>query len=224
MTTIAIHQPNYLPYLGFFDKMVKSEIFVIHDDVQFNKRDFQQRNKIRTFEGWKWLSVPIKKESKPISEINIINEKQKNKPHWFESHFRDIRANYVDTEFFNLYEKQLEQIYNRDCEKLIDLNMSLIKFLIKAFDIEVELLYASEFGFESTSTQKIIDIVNALDGDSYLSGTGGYNYLDTSLFGDVTVTFQDFQHPVYRQRYDGFIPNMSAIDALFNVGEIPKSE
>ena len=226
MTIVGIHQPNYLPYLGFLDKMVKSDIFVIYDDAQFNKGDFQHRNRIRIYHGWKWLTVPVVREEIAIKEIKIINEPQKNKTPWSTVHFREIRANYAKTEYFSIYEEELKKEYEQKYEKLVDLNMSLIKFLMEAFNIDVKIVYASEFGFKTKSSQKNLDLVEAVGGDVYLSGPKGRDYLDVSLFEKkgIKVVFQDFKHPIYNQRYEGFVPNMAAIDALFNVGKILESE
>lgn len=219
---ISAHQPNYLPYLGFFDKMEKSDIFIIHDDVEFNRRDFQHRNKIRIYEGWKWLTVPIsKREQVKINEVLINNEKKKNGPRWSENHILQIHANYKSTPFYESYKDDINKIYKNRYTYLYELNMELIKSLIKFFDINIELVYASNFGLKTTSTQKLVEMVKELNGTTYLSGIGGYNYLDTSLFGNIEVEFQKFEHPVYPQRYNGFEPNMSALDALFNVGKIP---
>ena len=221
---IAIHQPNYLPYLGFFDKMAKSDIFVIYDDAQFNKSDFQHRNRIRIYHGWKWLTVPVDKKRIPINEVKIRNEVKTWKGvKWANAHFRDIHDNYKDAPYYSVYADELMRIYKRTYEKLVDLNMELIRFLMKAFDIDVEIVFSSELGFTSKSTQRLVEIVEALGGDVYLSGPKGKDYLDVSLFEHrgIKVVFQDFMHPVYKQRYEGFIPNMSAIDALFNVGKMP---
>jgi len=222
---IGIHQPNYLPYLGFFDKMAKSDIFVIYDDAQFNKSDFQHRNRIRIYHGWKWLTVPVEKKRIPINEVKIRNEVKTWKGvMWEEDHFNNIRDNYKDTSYYSMYEEELTRIYKRTYEKLVDLNMELIRFLMKAFDIDVEIVFSSDLGFTSKSTQRLVEIVEALGGDVYLSGPKGKDYLDVSLFErrGIKVVFQDFMHPVYKQRYEGFIPNMSAIDALFNVGKMPE--
>ncbi len=102
--------------------------------------------------------------------------------------------------------------------------MNLIKFLMKAFDINVKTVYASKFEFKTKSSKKNLDIVKSVGGDVYLSGPMGQNYLDVPLFEKegIKVLFQDFKHPVYKQRYEGFVPNMAAIDALFNVGEMPE--
>jgi hypothetical protein len=224
---IGIHQPNYLPYLGFFDKMKKSDIFVIYDDAQFEKGEFQHRNRIRIYHGWKWLTVPVEKKLIPINEIAIKNEVATWKGvRWADAHFNDIRDNYKDTPYYSLYEEEIEMIYGKKYDKLVDLNMELINFLKKAFGIDVKMMFSSELGFTSKSTERLVEIIEVLGGDVCLSGPKGHDYLDMTLFErkGIKVEFQDFKHPVYKQRYEGFIPNMAAIDALFNVGEMPEGE
>ncbi len=221
---ITIHQPNYLPYLGFFNKMKQSDIFVIYDDAQFNKEDFQHRNKIRIYHGWKYLTVPVEKKHVPIRDIRIRNGLMiRGGISWQKTHLKEIRANYKDAPYYAPYEDRLEAIYTDKYDKLIDLNMDIIHFLKDAFDIKTKIVLASELGFTSRSTELLADVTDALGGDVYLSGPAGRNYIDVSFFEsiDISVEFQDFKHPVYKQRYDGFIPNMSAIDALFNIGELP---
>ncbi len=217
---VTIHQPNYLPYLGFFDKMKKSDVFIIYDDAQFNKEDFQHRNRIRIYHGWKWLTVPVEKKRAPINQITIKNDIKISGVSWREAHFRDIHDNYGKAPYYEKCERELSEIYDQQCELLIDLNMQLIKLLMKYFDIDTKIVYSSEFGFNSKSTGKLVELVEAVGGDTYLSGAMGKNYLDVELFSkkDIKVAFQEFVHPIYRQQYDGFIPYMSAIDALFNVG------
>jgi hypothetical protein len=222
---IGIHQPNYLPYLGFFDKMEEADIFVLYDDAQFEKGDFQHRNRIRIYHGWKWLTVPVDKRHIPLNEIRIKNEVSTGKGvGWSENHFDNIRDNYRDTPYYSVYEKDLKKIYDKRYDELVEVNIELITFLMKAFDIDVEIRLSSELGSTLKSTERLVEIVEALNGDVYLSGPQGKDYLDVSLFEKkaINVAFQDFKHPVYKQRYDGFEYNMSAIDALFNVGGIPK--
>lgn len=220
---IAIHQPNYLPYLGFFTKMKQADLFVIYDDAQFNKEDFHHRNKIKIFHGWKWLTVPVEKKRLPINEIKIIEGINKGLL-WSDSHLKEINDNYRRTHYYHKYEKELSTIYCQRYKKLIDLNMQLINFIKHAFNINTEIIFSSKLGFKSTSTERLVDITEALEGDVYLSGPMGQNYLDISSFEakGIKVEFQDFTHPVYKQRYEGFIPNLSAIDALFNIGELPE--
>jgi len=217
---IAVHQPNYLPYLGFFDKMAKSDVFVIYDDAQFNKEDFQHRNKIRIYHGWKWLTVPVEKKRIPIKDINIKNTLKKGFK-WNETHLRDIKDNYENTPYYKRYEKVFESIYTEEYDNLIDLNMNIIFFLKKVFDINTKIVFSSELGLTSKSSARLVEITETLGGDIYLSGSGGRNYLNVSLFEKkgIKIEFQYFKHPTYKQAYRGFIPNMSSIDILTNVQE-----
>ena len=220
---VSIHQPNYIPYLGFFDKMIRSDIFVIYDDAQFNKSDFQHRNKIRIFHGWKWLTVPVEKKAMIIKEIKIKNDLVKKNINWRESHLRDIEQNYKDTQYYHLFKNDIEALYNNKYKKLIDLNIDIIRFLISAFNIKTKLIFSSEFNLNSKGTQRLVEIVDSIGGDIYLSGPMGRNYLDFNLFkkNGIELKFQEFKHPIYKQRYEGFIPNMSAFDALFSTGGFP---
>lgn len=217
---VGIHQPNYLPYLGFFDKMKKSDIFIIYDDAQFNKGDFQHRNKIRIYHGWKWLTVPVEKKHVPINQIKIKNDLKIGDINWQEVHFKEIYDNYGKAPFYEKYEDGLRKIYEQEYDLLVDLNIKLIKIMMKSFAIDTKLVYSSEFGFKTKSTEKLIDLISAVGGDVYLSGPAGKDYMDIELFdkNDIHIVFQDFEHPFYKQQYDDFIPNMSALDALFNIG------
>jgi len=217
---VAIHQPNYLPYLGFFDKMIQADIFVIYDDAQFNKEDFQHRNRIRIYHGIKWLTVPVEKKLIPIKDIKIRKEYKVKGLSWQEAHLREIIDNYMGTPYYASYREYIEAIYQNKYDRLIEINMDIIYFLREAFGIKNKLIFASELGFISKSTKRLLDITEALGGDVYLSGQAGKEYLDLSLFVSkgIKVEFQEFNHPVYKQRYEGFIPNISAIDSLFNIG------
>ncbi|WP_135606647.1 WbqC family protein [Methanococcoides sp. NM1] len=219
---VSAHQPNFLPYLGFFDKMIKSDVFIIFDDAQFTDTEYFHRNRIRIPTGWKWLTVPTFKERCPINSVRINNEAStKARYCWNEMHFREIHNNYKKTPYYDVYADELKAIYQKKYDRLVDLNMRIIEFLIDAFEIEVEVRFTSELQLQSSSTEKILDAVHAVGGDTYLSGIGGHNYLDESLFKDIELRFQYYKHPVYEQRFSDFIPNMSAIDALFNMGKVP---
>lgn len=226
MTTIAVHQPNYLPYFGFFSKMNSSDIFVIYDDAQFVKNDYHHRNRIRIYNGWKWLTVPVEKKYIPIKDIRINNDYLWKGMKWPKIHLKEISDNYINCPHFTKYESEITNIYNTTYDKLIDLNMDLIYFLMNAFNINTKIVFASELDFTSASTKRLVDIVDELDGDVYLSGSGGRDYLDVTLFEEngITVEFQDLRHPIYQQSYKDFVDNLSAIDTLFNVGSMPKSD
>lgn len=216
---IAIHQPNYLPYIGFFDKMNDVDLFVIYDDAQFNKGDFQHRNKIRIFHGWKWLTVPVKKNKVPIRDVEILNEMKIKDLIWSDSHLKSIKESYMGAPYYEKYISEFEEIYMSTHHKLIDLNMEIIYLIRSALNINTRLIFSSELEIKSKASEKLVNIMEALDGDIYLSGRMGQNYLDTSLFEKkgIKVEYQKFQHPTYKQKFEGFEENMSAIDALFNM-------
>ena len=201
--------------------MRKSDLFVIYDDTQFEKGVFQHRNKIRIYKGWKWLTVPVEKKHININEVMIRNDVKISGINWPEYHFREIHNNYRESPYYGGYEEELRSIYESEYQRVIDLNMRIIYFLMQAFGIHTKIIYSSQLGIESKSTQALVDIVKKVGGDVYLSGPSGRNYLDLSLFEDVKVDFHEFKHPIYKQCYKGFIPNMSAIDALFNLGVFP---
>lgn len=215
---VGIHQPNYLPYLGFFDKMKESDIFIIYDDAQFNKEDFQHRNKIRIHSGSKWLTVPVEKKSIPIKDIRIHKDVMVKNEKWNEHHLSQIIDNYKKAKCFRDYIDDISVIYQREHSSLAELNIELIKFLNRSFDIDTPLVYSKDFPSTSLSTQRLIELLRSVNGDTYLSGPAGVRYLDMDLFGanGIDVIFQDFVHPVYKQQYEGFVTNMSAIDALLN--------
>ncbi len=221
---VGIHQPNYLPYLGFFDKLRKSDVFVIYDDAQFNKGDFQHRNRIRIYHGWKWLTIPVEKKHIPINQIKIKNEIKIGGVTWQEEHLKELYNNYIKAPYYPDFENSIRKIYEQDYDMLIDINLEMIKFLIQSFEINTKVIYSSEFEFTSKSTERLVDLVNTIGGDTYLSGPMGRDYLDLRLFEKkgIGVAFQDFKHPIYKQQYSGFEPNMSAIDVLLNNGRLPK--
>jgi hypothetical protein len=220
---IGIHQPNYLPYLGFFDKMEKSDVFVIYDDAQFSKSDFHHRNKIRIYHEWRWLTVPVDKKKIQIKDIKIRNDFTVKDNYWFENHFQAIRENYGESKFFHRYEDTLQRIYSGEHDYLIDLNIEIINMITNELPVKKKIIMSSEFGFSSTGTERIIEIVEAIGGDTYISGPGGHSYLETQLFEEhnIKLEFQDFHHPEYPQCYENFVPNMAAIDALFILGKLP---
>lgn len=219
---VGIHQPNYLPYLGFFDKLRKSDVFIIYDDAQFNKSDFQHRNKIRIYHGSKWLTVPVEKGHIPLNKIRINSDCNIGGVKWTTYHLKEIHNNYYKAPYYEQYRSQLSDIYSEKYDFLVDINLKLIQFLSKSLNIKTKIVLSSEFGFHSNSTEKIIDLVKAVGGSKYLSGPAGTNYLDMDLFKKegINLLIQEYVHPIYKQQYDGFVPYMSALDLLLNEGKM----
>lgn len=229
-TVMAAHQPNFLPYLGFFDKMKKSDVFVIRDEVQFIERDYHHRNRIRINTNnngnpqFKWVRVPVNKQPRHLKDIVVKNEvKDKNVP-WNLFLLRQIKSYYQHAPFFKDYYPELEEIVLNKKERLIDLNMEIIRYLRRCFNIRSRLIFASELRLQKTNdtSADLVEIAKAVGAESYLSGKGGTAYLNPQLFEreGISVHIQDFTHPVYRQVSSGFIPNLASIDALFCVGNV----
>ncbi len=210
------HQPNYLPYLGFFDKMAQCDIFVIQDDVQYERHDFQNRNQIKTVKGATWLSVPIEHvgETLPFKEIRIAKRLESE---WGLHHWRVIELNYERAPYWKQYYDFFEQAYSQKWESLMDLNLYLIKGIMKFLRIKTNLVMASSLNASGKSSNMILAQCKSVGADVYLSGIGGRVYLDMSLFekAGIKVVFQDFHYPVYNQLHGPFVPNLSVIDYLF---------
>jgi hypothetical protein len=227
---LAAHQPNFMPYLGFFDKMKKVDIFVIRDEVQFTDSDYHHRNRIRVNGNdnynnpkFKWLTVPVENQKEYIKDISIKKDTIIKKVPWNKRFIREIKINYRGTPFFEEFYPELEGILDNSDYKLLNLNIKIINFLKEAFGIKTEIVMASDLRLkplkyqESDATTDLINICKKLDADVYVSGSGGKKYLKEELFGDegIKLEFQEFHHPEYKQRFPGFIPNLAAIDILF---------
>jgi len=214
---VAIHQPQYLPWLGYFDKIEQADIFVILDNVQYKKNEWQNRNRIKTANGWQWLTVPV--QYKFLEKINEV--KINNRIDWNRKHLNAIVINYGRSFYFKKYRSFFEDVYSQEWEYLVDINVCLINFLIKALGINTETLMASKLRLREDPTDRLIDICKEVGADTYLAGKDGRKYMDVEKFKEenVNVIFQDFQHPVYNQLFGNFEPQMSVIDILFNCGE-----
>ena len=217
MTTISIHQPVYLPWLGFIEKVISSEKFVFLDDVQFEKNGFQNRNKIRTYDGEMWLTVPVKVKSQTLLKDVKINYSVD----WINKHKKSIIQNYKKAEFFDNYWLELEKIYDEKYEYLVELNIEIIKFLFNKLKIKTKTLFSSELHISDKGSNRILEICKILNADRYISGISGKKYLLIDDFErqKIKLEFQNFQHPTYEQIFDPFYPNMAMIDLLFNEGE-----
>ena len=220
MVLISIRQPGYLPYLGFFKKIQSSGIFVYLDDVNYERGDWDNRNKIKTSDGSMWLTVPVyNKAEQKLNEVEISYE-----TNWNEKHIRAIELNYSKSPYFSNYWEPIKKIIQNRWTKLLDLNLELIEFFNKEFELETKTIRSSDLKIDSVSSQRLLDICKALNGTQYLSGEMGRDYLDDGIFlkEGISVIYEKFQHPTYSQLYREFMPNLSIIDLLFNEGEKAK--
>ncbi|QPJ64873.1 MAG: WbqC family protein [Candidatus Nitrohelix vancouverensis] len=216
---LAILQPSYLPWLGFFDQMARVDRFVFLDDVQFTRRDWRNRNKIRTPQGWAWLSIPVLQKNQ--FRQSLKDTRIDSSAPWARKHREAIRLNYCRAPYFDLYFPQLESIYNKDFRFLVDACYAGIELMAEALGIGVETLRASQIDAPGMKADRILALCNRLNADHYLSGDAAQNYLLAEAFEQrgIALEFQGYQHPEYPQRFPGFVPYLSTLDLLFNCGE-----
>ena len=216
---ISIHQPNYFPYPGFFHKLFLSDILVLYDDVQFES-DITNKNKIIKSSGsWERISVPVKKNQthKKIMDIEINNELS-----WSDDTFCKLYESYNKASFFNDYEPFLKNIYSKSWDMLLELNLHTIRQLIDWLGIDIKILKASELNIKGKSTERLVNICQSLDADVYVSGIGGKNYLNEKLFSqkNIKLEYQNYTpHPYEQIHSTTFVPNLSILDLLFNMGK-----
>lgn len=219
--TVAIHQPNYLPWLGYFNKMANCDVFVLLDDVQLLRgKSFTTRNKVKTPNGAQWLTVPIrgKGELGLIKDAMIVRDGT-----WQRKHWKTIQLAYKKAPYFDRYEMKISEIYNRPWENLCELNITLIKVIKNLMAIDTTLVLSSEMNIEARGAEKILSIIRELKAGKYITGEGkgSKRYIAEEEFKEnsIELIYQQFKHPVYHQLWGDFIPNLSIIDLLFNEGE-----
>jgi len=215
---VCIHQPQFIPYLGFFNKVAQCDTYVILDDVKGTKGDFTNRNRIKDPSGQIWLTIPVKSKNTLIKDMKISMTDYP----WAKKHLKSIYFNYIKAPYFDSFFSDIEKICNeKKWEKIIDIDIEFIRWCFKILKIDVKMIISSDLDVKSSKSQKLVDICKKVGADSYLSGVGGKNYLDSNLFNKegIKVEFQDFKHPIYPQLFGEFIPNLSIIDMILNCGD-----
>jgi hypothetical protein len=217
---VSIHQLHYLPWLRYFDKIARADVFVVLDNIQFTKNGFQNRNKIKTSSGWIYLTIPVKAHLKQnLNEILIDNIQR-----WREKHCRAFITNYSKAKYFKNYIGFFEEVYKKNFERLNEINYEILFFLLDVLKIKTKILKSSELNISGESTERLINICKKLKADTYLSGDyAGGVYLDLSSFEkeNIKVIFQRWICPEYNQLFKkaGFVPDLSIVDLIFNCGE-----
>ncbi len=215
---VAVHQPQFLPWLGYFDKIDRADVFVLLDTVQFKKNEWQNRNKIKTAQGWQWLTVPVMyKYPQLINEVTINNRVS-----WQHKHRQALLSNYRKAPCYDDIEEKLRHIFSSSWEYISQLNIEVVRRLVAILGIDTPIYVASELGvFPQDPDERLIAITKHFGAGTYLAGIGGRGYmsLDTYKRSGIEVIFQDFKHPFYEQLFGDFEPYMSIIDLLFNHGD-----
>ena len=220
---VSVHQPQYLPYLGFFHKLARSDVFVVLDTVQFLRRGFQHRASIKTQHGGSWLTVPVEaRQSTEISDVTISPSEP-----WQRRHVSAIRTNYGRAAFFDRYAEELTDLIQRPWRSLTDLDITLTRWVMAELGISASIVLASELDVAGSSSELLAGLCRAVGGSTYLSGSGGSRYMDVSVFERVglAVEWQAFVSPSYEQLFPqlGFIPDLSILDVLLCCGPDTKT-
>jgi len=217
---LTIHQPEHLPWLGLIDKISQADIFVVLDTVQYRKNYFQNRNKIRTSNGWQWLTVPIQDQSlkTPINRIKISYDRD-----WQKKYLKSLKLNYGRAKYFTQYYPKIEIIINSSPKYLADLNHRLLEQILDWFKIRVRIIKSSDLklgNIKDGGSAVVLRHCQKLNCKYFLSGEYGKDYLHISDFekAKIHVIFHHFKHPIYQQLYKPFLTGMSAVDLLFNNG------
>ena len=218
MTVLTGHQPVYLGWLGLFHKIALADKFILWDDVQYQPKDFNNRNKIKFPDGPKWLTVPVHRKGyldKKYTEIKIDNTLDWRKKHW-----KSIESCYRKAPYFEKYHESLKFIYGVEWEHLSVLNGVMLELFCRQLGIPMTLETLSGLKCEGTKSELVLNVCKKVGATKYIFGSQGRDYADVKAFEDagIEVIFQDYQHPFYAQRFGKFEPYMATIDLLFNEG------
>lgn len=215
---ISIIQPGYLPWLGFFELMYNCDLFVIFDDVQYTKKDWRSRNRIRSKNGWLWLTVPVLTKGK---RFQLISEARINySTNWQLKHLRTLEINYHKAKYFKEYFCSFKEILSRKHDYLINLDLEIIYWFSQGLGIDRPVLKSSTLKTSGKREERIIEICKKLGARELYDSKAASFFLNAEDFKNegINVIFQDYSHPVYTQVYKPFVPYMSTIDLLFSHG------
>lgn len=217
---VAIHQPQYLPWLPYMLKIKHSDLFILLDTVDFQKNGLQNRNQIKTAQGAQWLTVPVRHQiGQKIQDVIIDSDLN-----WRRKHWQTLRQNYRKSSYFDLYAQELEELYTKKWDRLNDFNIVFLKMLMRWMNIQTPVVRSSEMIASGAGSDLVLNLCLEAGATKYISGSGGGNYLEPNSFERSGIEIF-YQLPVlpdsYPQLYPqaGFINALSVIDLIFNCGD-----
>jgi hypothetical protein len=217
--TLAVLQPGYLPWLGFFDQMRRSDVFVYYDDVQFDKHGWRNRNRIKTDKGPLWLTVPVRHAGMdwPRIDETLIDRTTP----WARKHVRSIRQYYAKAPFLERYLPELEELLERGWTHIAELDIAVAGLMARWLSLAPVIHRASALGVEGDKSVRLLNLCRHFGAARYLTGDAARDYLEVDLFvrHGVTVEWQNYRHPVYAQQHGAFLPYLSALDLVLNCGD-----
>lgn len=217
---VVITQSNYIPWKGYFDAIAMADVFVLYDDMQYTKRDWRNRNKIKTPQGLQWISIPVEVKGKFFQKINETKVSNSN---WGKEHWKTISMNYSKALFFNDYKDIFENLYlNSKTDWLTEINYTFIVEICKILGIQTDIKFSNEFELLEEKTERLVGICKQLDAQVYYSGPSAKAYMNEKLFIDSGIEIQYFDYsnyPEYNQLYPPFEHSVSVLDLIFNEGK-----
>ena len=216
--TVVVLQPSYLPWLGYFDQLYKSDVFVLYDDVQYDKHGWRNRNQIKTPSGPQWLTVPVltHAQRKPTNLDVQIDSRQP----WGRKHLQALRVHYAKAPAFAEVFPRLEAVLCQQWRRLLDVNYAALEGVCELLGLKRDIRFSSQLGIPGEKTERLIRICKAFGAETYLTGDAAKNYLDESQFAanGIRLEYHHYRHPIYRQLYGEFVPYLSIVDLLMNHG------
>jgi len=219
---LSANQPYFAPFPGFFYKAWMSDLFVILDDVQFPQgTTWITRNRFKSHQGALWITVPVWKKGlglQEISEVRVCHEGR-----WAKKHLESLKTAYRKAPYLSEHLGILEEMFSEKNEKLVDLNLAVIHYLMRALAIKTKLVLLSDLNVSSTGSQRLVDLCTKLGASQFVAQAPAKKFLDEKSFrgAGVTITYVNPPVPIYPQLWGGFLANLSVFDLLLNCG--PKS-
>lgn len=217
---VAILQSNYIPWKGYFDLIRSVDEFILYDDMQYTRRDWRNRNKIKTPQGLIWLTIPVAVKGQ---YFQTIRETQINDPEWAERHWKTLSHCYAKAPYFKQYAHIFEELYLNCRETLISqVNYRFIDAINKLLCIETKLSWSWDYGVIDGKTERLVDLCKKAGATAYLSGPSARDYIVPGLFADegIELSYMDYSgYPEYPQLYPPFDHGVSVLDLIFNTGE-----
>lgn len=215
---IAIHQPHYLPWLGYVAKWAAADLLVLLDTVHYEKNGFQNRNRVKTREGARWLTVPVRARlGMPIHDVPIAGTDA-----WARRHFTTITQEYAHAPYLGRFRDELAALYEATWTHLVPVAVASARLLAGGLGIRTPVRLASDLGATSADpTGRLVDLCRAVGGTTYLAGPDAARYLDRKAFGDagIAIVQQRYEHPEYGQLHGPFVPFLSTLDILLMHGD-----
>ena len=220
MKKVAILQSNYIPWKGYFDLINMVDEFILYDDMQYTRRDWRNRNKIKTPNGLLWLTIPVEAKGKYFQKINETKISEKD---WAKKHWQTIKSNYAKTKYFKDYKDIFEALYlNCEEEYLSQINYKFIVAINEILGISTKIRWSSEFNLVEGQTEKLLGICKDCNADVYISGPAAKDYFDEVLAKkeNIKVEWMDYSgYEDYEQLHPPFEHGVSILDLIFNEGK-----